>query len=495
MDANTRCNGRIYTSNAQRRIRVRTTRRGTRTRGRIAARALRCSATLALALAAIAVEVSAPAVAQVPAVPPAKERPNVLLIVTDDQRADAMGVMPSVRRWFGEEGTSFPNAYVTTPLCCPSRASIMTGRYAHNHEVLHNGTEAVEGLSPRSTLAYHLDQAGYHTAIFGKYFNKWPHTSDPGSFDEWAITNFNYTNSTFNVNGTPRVVSQYSTDFISDRAARFVDERQASDDPWFLYLAPMAAHAPFEPAPRHEGDPVPRWSGNAAVEERDRSDKPRWLRSFDVGARQGRRLRSQQLRTLMSVDEMVDRLMRKLETSGEDRDTIAVFTSDNGHFWGEHGLDDKRAPYIQSVKVPLLLRWPDRVASGAVDERLAANIDIAPTLLQAANLTPEHTVDGRSLLEPWDRNHLFLEYFLDEAPFDIVPTWRSILTRDRQYVEYYGKRGSITFTEYYDLDSDPWQLENLLGDGIGSNDPSSPEINELKRLLVGGRACSGTSCP
>ncbi|HJR44804.1 MAG TPA: sulfatase [Actinomycetota bacterium] len=423
-------------------------------------------------------------------------RPNVLLIVTDDQRLDGtMAVLPTVREWFGAGGTEFTNAYVTTPLCCPSRASIMTGRYTHNHGVEANGEDAAHTMDHRTTLASQLQRAGYSTAIFGKFFNKWPHTTPPPGYDEWAIQNFRYSGSTFNVNGRAKVIDEYSTDYITEKSTEFIEGASAAKKPWFLYIAPMAAHSPFEPSWRYRDAPVPAWGGNPATAESNRKDKPLWVRNESTSHARGDKLRRLQLRTLMSVDDLVDDVVETLEETGEDTTTIAVFTSDNGFFWGEHGLEDKRGAYVQALQVPLYLRWPGRVLGGTTDDRIAANIDIAPTLLSAAGVEPSHSVDGTSLLESSERDHLLIEYFQDEAPFDDVPKWAGIFTPQHEYVEYYGKKGGLVFREYYDLTRDPWQLSNLLGDSSSANDPSPDVLRELKTRLHADMNCTGTACP
>ena len=427
------------------------------------------------------------------AVLPESERPNVLIIVVDDQRIGTLGVMPEVEQGFGGGGTEFTNAYVTTPLCCPSRGSIFTGRYAHNHHVSANAGDAVQGLDQRTTLAYYLKNAGYRTGIYGKYFNPWPLDRKPPFFDRYAVTNFDYYNARFNVQGREKVVRQYSTDFISNKATRFISEESDSDDPWFLYVAPNAAHAPYTPEPEYRDSPVP--APDRAPVEKDRSDKPAWVRSVNTAPKYSEKVRRAQLRTLMSVDDMVGRLDEVLEETGEADNTIAIFVSDNGYFWGEHGLDDKRLPYLPAIRVPLFVRWPGHVAAGATDDRMAANIDIAPTVLEAAGISPGHTFDGKSLFGIERRTELVIEYFRDDAPFDRVPSWAGLHTSAYQYVEYYSDSGQRIFREYYDLIADPHQLVNLLEDGDPTNDPTQLQLQTLSNRVKSGRNCSGTTCP
>ena len=435
-----------------------------------------------------------------PLVPPSADvaegapRPNVLIILTDDQRIGSMGVLPTVRQQFGAQGTAFDEFFVTTPLCCPSRASIFTGRYMHNHGVDQNDTSAILSIDPRTMLPYYFQKSGYRTAIFGKYFNPWPFGRDPPNFDRWAVTNVRYYNSQFNVQGTVKRIKKYTTTYVGDRAVDFIEDSSESPRPWFLYLAPTAVHDPSEPEARYVDARVPPFETNPAVLEKDLSDKPSSARLRQESLRETKKRRALQLRTLLSVDDLVARVMKALRRTGEE-DTIAIFTSDNGYFWGEHGLYDKRFPYIEAIKVPFYLRWPGHVTKGAVDSRLAANIDIAPTVLEAAGITPGHEVDGKSLLQDWDRDRLLIEYARDIPPLDVVPPWAGLLTSGSEYVEYYNDSGGITFREYYDREADPWQLTNVLGDDDPTNDLSPTVLRALSEQLASDASCRGTDCP
>lgn len=178
--------------------------------------------------------------------------------------------------------------------------------------------------------------------------------------------------------------------------------------------------------------------------------------------------------------------------SGEVSNTLAIFTSDNGYLWGEHGIVDiKRYPYTPSVQIPLFMRWPGRVAEGVVDERLAVNVDIAPTVLEAAgNLDRAAQLDGRSLMQPSSRQSLLLEYWKGDRTEP--ETWAAMRSKDYQYIEYYNASGGVVYREYYDLTEDPYQLENLLDNGNVLDDP---EWVSLSRELEQMRECSGATCP
>jgi arylsulfatase A-like enzyme len=429
---------------------------------------------------------------------PDESRPNVLLIVTDDQRVvGTLDVMPKTRSWFEQGGTRFSNAFATTPLCCPGRASLFSGRYAHNHGVRTNGGfPVVQQLDQRSTLQRYLQEAGYRTALIGKFFYSWNLSVPPPFVDDWALFRGGYNNAFFNVNGTGHR-PPYSTDFIAERAVHFLGEREGKDQqPWFLYIGTQAPHLMPQPEPDYAQAPVPPWEGNPSVFEFDRTDKPPWVRAYNPPYgdtfNEVLALRQQQLRTLMSVDDLVGTVFEKLVSLEEDRDTLAIFISDNGFIWGEHALGaEKRFPYTPSVQIPFFIRWPGQMPAGATDPRLAANVDVLPTVLQATGLSPDpdFPIDGRSLLAPSARDRLLLEYW--RSPDGGPPGWASIRTPSYQYIEWYADDGvTLTSQEYYDLLSDPWQWQNLLADGDPANDPN---VAALSAQLAVDRGCK-SSC-
>ncbi len=412
----------------------------------------------------VAFQAGAPGCSEALATP--ERPPNVVVIVTDDQRADdTLEVMPATRRLLAEEGTTFTEAFAPTPVCCPSRASIFTGRYAHNHGVRRGHDR--DALDHLTTMQAGLQSAGYRTGIFGKYLNGWDLSRDPPFFDEWAVFSRGvpggYSGGTWNVDGRVRTVHQYSTSYIEDRARRFV--AAAGDRPWFLYLAPFAPHPPAIPEPRYQNASVP-------------------------GGASG--LHARRLRTLMSVDDLVRSV---LAVAGDD--TMAVFLSDNGFLLGEHGLTGKAQPYTPAVKIPLLLRGPGRVPAGRTDDRMAATIDVAPTVLDAAGAVPAIAPDGRSLLRPWTRDRLVLSMW-SGAPGRPELRWASLRTPTEQYIEREARTcGDGPMTEYYDLRADPGQLRDLLADRVPGNDP--PGLDALDRLPQRDLRCSGTTgsraCP
>jgi arylsulfatase A-like enzyme len=423
--------------------------------------------------------------------------PNILIIVTDDQRS-GLDVMPATRNLFRAGGTDYSNAFITTPLCCPSRSSIFTGRYAHNHGVTGNGGQVEANLGQHTTIQHYLQRAGYHTGLFGKYLNGWPLDEPPPFFDEWAVAaTSSYYDAEWNVNGTLITIPQYSTSYIENSATDFLDRAALDPErPWFLYVAPFAPHTPMTPEQVYADALVPDWSGNPAVTEQNEGDKPPYVRKSSRTLAQGEAIRTAQYRTLMSVDDLVDSVFTSLRDLGEEDNTLAFFVSDNGYVWGEHGLAGKGFPYTPSFKVPMMMRWPGTVPAGRTDARIVGNIDIAPTIRQATGIPsrPFVAMDGKSLLDSsWQRNRILGEYWWNVSGW---APWTMTRTKNYAYIEYYDRYGDVKFREYYDERDDPWELNNILHDG---NIANNPDVTALHRQLGLDRSCLGTSggrpCP
>jgi arylsulfatase A-like enzyme len=373
----------------------------------------------------------------------------------------------------------------------------MTGRYAHNHGVKRNDARDVARLDHETTLQHHLQGMGYHTGIFGKFLNKWH--NDPPYFDRWSIFRgkHNYYGGQWNVNGQRLEIPGYRTETLKEHIDRFItDAEETDDDPWFLYVAVEAPHARYIPEARYRRSPVPDWPGNPALRERDRSDKPSYVQTASLNPDRARTIRRRQLRTLRSVDDLVDGLFRRMASLEERRNTVAVYMTDNGYSWGEHGLagavTGKGNPYTRSIRIPLLFRWPRTIHRGKVDERWVSNLNIAPTLLDAANVEPNSgpPMDGASLLEHWNKRSVFLEHWRNALEERSVPSWRSIRTPRYQYTEY-TEGGNLRFREYYDLTQDRWQLHNLLDDGKKRNNPNVARLHHRLKQLAD---CRGATC-
>ena len=425
--------------------------------------------------------------------PAESEAPNVLVVVTDDMRVDGLQAMPFTVKWLVRGGRTFTSAFATTPLCCPSRASIFTGLYSHNHGVLKNKDS--HDLDTARTIQARLQrETDYRTAIVGKYLNSWSVEEDPPHFDRWASYSGRYYGKPFNIDGVATPTTDYSTYHMADRAVQILEDFEGSDAaPWFLYVATVAPHTPFTIPPNHKAAKVPvlgraRIGLETPVAEKDVSDKPDFTpRSFAL-ERPGE-LRRKQWRTLLSVDDLMRRLRVTLGRLEEARDTLVIFTSDQGLLQGEHGLFAKRLPYTESIQVPMLARWPGRIEPGA-DDRIVANVDVAPTIMEVAGISSPDEVDGVSLLSTVEpRTELFIEQ-LDNWRVGL-PDWRSIRTPDYQYVQYYSRGGKVIAREYYDLRADPWQHDNLLGDEDPGNDP---DTELLATRIEAYRECTGASC-
>jgi arylsulfatase A-like enzyme len=428
--------------------------------------------------------------------PDPANHPNVMVILTDDQRADqTLDVMPKTRQWLQTQGTKFPQGYVTTPLCCPERSTLMSGRYMHNHTVYDNGQD--EKLDKNWTLQRYLKDDAYQTAMAGKYLVGWPNTDAPPHFDHYALTSGGYKDTAFNVDGHTRRVA-YSTDFIGEFAGQFLDGFEANDSqPWYFYVTPQAPHSDFVPSDKYASAPVPAFQPGPSFND-DNADKAPFLRGRQRTLSQTVAEHDGQLRTLLSVDDMVDSIMRKLQANGELDNTLVIFTSDNGYHWGEFGVQGKGLPYTESVKVPFLVRWPGHVAAGATDNRLVAGVDILPTVLDATGYQPPelgYPLDGHSLLGSFARTESLTEFHHGYKNW--IPSWGSIRTPGWFYVEYYASDDTtISYREYYNLTADPDQLHNVLADSSTANDP---DVAVLSGRVAKYRRCAGTTgttaCP
>jgi arylsulfatase A-like enzyme len=405
----------------------------------------------------------------------AQAAPNIVLVLTDDQRWDTLGVMPTVQEELVNRGVTFANAFAVDPLCCPSRASLLTGNYPHTTGVWWNGGRLGGWNAFRddeaSTLAVWLRAGGYRTGFLGKYLNSYNSTIVPPGWDRWysfVPSNVaNYVNHWVNVDGIvlPALPGEYSTDALAAEAVRFVE---SSPDPFFLLLAPYAPHAPATPAPRHRSalaDESP-WRP-PSYGEPDVSDKPGYVRArpeAEAGAQEWRDdFRRDQLRSLIAVDEAVGEVLSTLERGGRLADTVVVFTSDNGLGWGEHRWFWKQAPYEESIRIPLVVRYDRLGLNQRVESRLAANVDLAPTLAELAGV-PAPPMEGRSLVPlltgaaTFWRQELLLEH-LRGRPSPNVPSYCALRGESGIYVQY-----GTGEEELYDLAADPYQLENKARD-------------------------------
>ena len=422
-------------------------------------------------------------------------RPNVVFILVDDLRWDALGCAghpfvktPNIDR-LAKEGVRFRNAFVTTPLCSPSRASFLTGQYAHTHGVQGNGNNNARSHE-LATFPRMLQKAGYATGYVGKWHMGTDDSPRPG-FDRWVSFRGQgaHVNPVLNIDGKVTKVEGYTTDILTEHAVAFL--KQPRHKPFALYLAYKAVHGPFTPADRHKAlyadDPITRppsvhdtLDGKPVIQRKIEGQKPP-----GPGTGPGELLIRNQLRMLAAIDEGVGRLLKTLEETKQLDRTLLIFTSDNGYFWGEHGLGDKRAAYEESIRVPLLVRCPALARPGTVRDELVLNIDIAPTLLDLAGVEVPKTMHGRSLVPllrgnagGW-RTAFLAEYFA-EPKFARIPTWQAVRTVRWKYIRYPDYAG---MDELYDLHADPHELKNLVQDPHAQ--AALKELRaELERLLM-----------
>jgi len=396
----------------------------------------------------------------------ALDRPNLVVVLTDDQRVETLAGMPQVQALLADRGTTFSRAMVPTSLCCPSRASMLTGRYAHDTGVWSNvrpngGWWAFQANGNEDrTVAVALHQSGYRTALVGKYFNKFGQLAPPGyrppgwdQFLAFTIRDrsgayYDYTLSDGSVHGS--APDDYSTDVLA-RAATNLIRSAPPDQPLFLWFAPYAPHSPFQAAVRHRGAAVPL--GAPPAQQEDLSTKPGWVRGHQPAAPglAAWTARNQQ-RTLLAVDEAVAGIVAALAETGRLSDTLIVFTSDNGYLWGEHGIIDKNVPYTPAAAVPLVLRWDGHLAAGQVDDRLAVNVDIAATLATAG--ATGMATEGLDLLGTDRRDGFVLE--AAGAPGLKRPPYCGWREADWAFVHY-----ATGEEELYSLADDPGQVHNL----------------------------------
>ncbi|MER7000902.1 sulfatase [Streptomyces sp. NPDC000410] len=423
--------------------------------------------------AAVAAATAVPGLAQVAGAGPAAAagRPNILLIVTDDQPKHTEWALSKTVGWLADQGVRFTNGHVTTPLCSPSRASVFSGRHAHNHGVRNN--KASYSLDQSTTVQRYLKQAGYRTSLFGKYLNSWTLAENPPHFEDFALLQPGFVDAQWNVNGNVQTINGYTTTIIKNRTLNFLDKAATDTRPWFAYVTPYASHGPRTPEAKYADTTVPAWNGRPSVPEDDRSDKPGYIKNATGTVADARQIRAEQLRTLLSVDDAVQAFKDKLQALGQLDNTLVIYIADNGFSWGDHGWTAKSVPYRQAHEVPFYLSWPaGGRGAGTVDNRIVANIDIAPTILDAAGITPSAAQDGRSLLSSHSRDHLLVEWWKQGTGTGGAPTWASYVAKDKQYTEYYdlttdgngtvSGTGQVKFREYYDLTNDPHQLTNKL---------------------------------
>ena len=436
-------------------------------------------------------------------------RPNILFILSDDQRWDTTDgkhglsgadVMPRTRAELADQGVEFNEAFMTTPLCCPSRSSILSGQFAHRTGVYKNGGNngGADDFDDTSTLAIWLQNAGYRTSLIGKYrngYNTLWNTSlgqplyVPPGWSEWhSMKNVAYYNyrivepdgaGGYVENFYGNTPADYSTDVLREKAKTFIANAVAAGEPFFLYLAFKAPHLPQTAAPRHDGlfQSIPPWRP-PSYNEPDVSDKPTWMQSLPPqDSTDLDQIRIDQLEMLQAVDEAIGGsttygitgIMEHLRNLGVADNTIVVYFSDNGWLWGEHRLRAKNQPYEESIRAPMFVRYPPLAPLPRKEGCFALNIDLASTFAELAGAGVPIFQDGRSLVRVIDGTQpagTWRTDFLAEAWPGSHP-WATVREAQWKYTEIAltpGDPNTLFDRELYDLISDPYEENNVASD-------------------------------
>jgi arylsulfatase A-like enzyme len=443
--------------------------------------------TLSAAFASVLV--AAAAHAQPPAAPaPGTARPNIVFIMTDDHAAHAIGAYgstinqtPHLDR-LAREGALFTSVFATNSICTPSRATILTGQYSHvNGVTMFNRFD-----SARMTVARLLQQGGYYTGMIGK----WHLGSDPAGFDRWEIFpgQGDYVDPVlYTATSEKKYTGRYATDVVTDLALDFIATRPA-DKPFFLMLHHKAPHRPWTPNAEHGAhfstktipEPATMWDDYQGRTDALRENKQRLADLTPADVKQEppagltgdalikwkyQRYMQDYLATVQSVDDNVGRVLDALDKAGLGRNTIVVYTSDQGFFLGDHGLFDKRFMYEESIRMPFLVRWPAAITAGARIDAMGLNVDFAPTFLDAAGLPPSPDMQGRSLVPvlrgqtPRDwRSSMYYRYYHDPGHHNTRAHY-GVRTKTHKLI-YFWKKDQW---ELYDLVKDPKEMHNLYG--------------------------------
>jgi N-acetylglucosamine-6-sulfatase len=436
--------------------------------------------------------------------PGAKPR-NVVFILSDDHRYDAMSFLghqfakTPVMDSLAANGAYFKNALVTTALCSPSRASILTGLYTFRHRVIDNNRPI-----PPGTVYFpqYLQKAGYATAFIGKWHMGGDSDAPQPGWDHWVSFRGQgeylppTPDYTLNVDGKRVKQNGYITTDLTDYAIDWLKQQKPADKPFCLYLSHKAVHANFTPEPKYEDTLKDLTFTRPATEASTPGNllQPRWLRDqrnswhgvdfpyhsvLDI-----ERYYKRYCETLRSVDDSLGRVLQQLKDMGIHDETLVIYMSDNGFMFGEHGLIDKRVAYETSMRVPMLVQCPALIKAGTVVNEMVANIDVAPTILEAMGLQQPAHMDGRSFLSlaegksiPWRDQFLYVYYW--EKNFPQTPTTFAIRSDRYKYITYYGLWDS---DELYDLRNDPEESNNLLNDPAHKKQAKLME-NQLYKMM------------
>jgi N-acetylglucosamine-6-sulfatase len=436
-------------------------------------------------------------------------RPNIVFILIDDLRWDELGCAghpfiktPNIDR-IAKEGALFRNAFMTTPLCSPSRASFLTGQYAHTHGITDN-VDRSAASHQLVTFPLLLHQSGYETAFIGKWHMGNDDKPRQG-FDRWVSFKGQgtYRDPDINEDGRSIKPSGYITDILNNYAVEFI--RRQHDKPFLIYLAHKAIHPEvtqnndgsvnladaelFIPAERHKNLYTSRKIPRRPNYGRAPEDKPALQRRIDslppLGSKTATRDETilGRQRSLMAIEDGVGEILKALKETGQINNTVIVFTSDNGYFYGEHGLSvERRLAYEESIRMPLLVRYPKVIKAGITRNEFALNIDIAPTLLELAGIKAPASMQGRSLVpllegrRPAWRNSFLIEYYSDKVfPRILKMGYKAVRNEQWKYIHYLELEG---MDELYNLKTDPYEMKNLIHQSSAAG-----ALNEMKQQM------------
>ena len=475
--------------------------------------------------------------------------PNIVVVLADDLDATTTPywkAMPRTKELIADQGLTFSDTISTTPICCPARSSLLTGKLGHNTGVLTNGGPQggwgafVANGNEQETVAVALEAAGYRTALVGKYMNgiEEDPTHIPDGWTEWygGVDNLLYAGYGYELNENGTMVKyglspqDYVTDVLAAKGKDFIRRSDTINDdrPFFLMMTPTAPHLPLGPAPRHAGnqfsyDLAPRRANYA---EEDIKDKPHWLQASGTTRMNAMSWVDTDYRnrmgSLMALDDMVVGLIDELRNTGELRNTVFVFASDNGYNNGSHRLIHKMAPYEESLLVPLSIVGPG-ITHGTTDATVTL-ADLAPTFAELGGATMPGVVDGRSLVPmlttatppaDWgdevitqyesDGNSFgimeeipaeWYYYFFVELTAQEIPAYTSLRNDHWKVIRWDAVSNGTPTDEWelYDLDADPYEMNNLLAtaEGRAANEAT---FDELSARMIELSTCAGSACP
>ena len=436
-------------------------------------------------------------------------RPNIVVVLVDDMRWDEYGKAghpylktPNID-WLVSQGVSFDNAFATTPLCSPSRANFLTGQYAHTNGIVDN-TSRNEQSHRLKTFPLALHQSGYETAFIGKWHMGNDDTPRPG-FDRWVSLKGQgeAVDPSLNIDGTQKKVQGYVSDILTDYSLEFIAKKRKN--PFMLYLSHKALHpnmqqhddgsiieiagGGFIPAARHDGEYANKVFAKRPNFGVTPTDKPALMRKIgnlpllSENTATDEPTIQKRSEMLLAIDESLGKIIKSLTKINQLNNTIIVFTSDHGYFYGEHGLsEERRLAYEETIRIPLIIHYPKIISKNTRLDPMVLSIDLAPTLLQMADLTPSKDIEGTSFLPllKGSKNHWRSSFLIEYNSDTVFPRmlnmgYKAVRTTQYKYIQYTELKN---MDELYDLYSDPYEMQNII-----SKPEAASILKDMKRDL------------